>query len=299
MTSLGTRVLVNVLLLVFAVGLALILWLDPWRESPPERVKLSAIDATQIRRLRIEAPDRPAIELIRQDSAWRLVAPFSLRANQDRVASLLGLARVTVHDAFRAEGNNLREFGLDPPKARLLMDEHEFHFGDTEPLNGWRYVRYGADVHLISDAYSYHLLATAPAFVDPAPIGADARPVGFTLPGIRLRLEEGSWRVDPPQASSNADAGERLAKAWISAKAASVRRFDSDLNWEQTIQVELHGESEPLRFRVARLDREWVIGRPDRKVQYHFPKQAARGLLAPVIEIPLTPASRAEAPPSA
>jgi len=164
----------------------------------------------------------------------------------------------------------------------VLMDEHEFRVGDTEPLNGWRYVQYGADVQLITDAYSHHLLATAPAFVDPAPIGADVRPVGFSLPGIRLRLEQGRWRVDPPAASFSADAGERLANAWTSARAASVKSFNSKLDWDQTILVKLDGENEPLRFRVARLEYEWVIGRPEWKVQYHFPKQAGLKLLAPV-----------------
>lgn len=280
MTSLGRRVLVNVVLLLLAVGLVLFLWLDPLREPSPERERLSAIDPTRIHTLRIEAPGRPIIELIRQDSAWRLVAPLSLPANRDRVATVSGLAAAIVHDAFRAEGNDLRQFGLDPPKVKVYMDGHEFQFGDTEPLNGWRYVRYGADVHLITDAYSYQLLGTAPTFADPAPIGADARPTGFSLRGVELRLENGRWRTDPPEALSSADAGERLAKAWRSARAALVRRFDSNLNWEQTILVELDGQNGPLRFRAAHLENEWVIGRPEWKVQYHFPREAGRELLA-------------------
>lgn len=282
MTSLSSRVLVNVVLLLLAAGLALLLWLDPWRKPPPERQRLSGIDPTRLQRLRIEAPDRPAIELVRRGSAWRLVAPFDLPANRDRVASVAGLTAATVHDAFRADGNDLRQFGLDPPEARVLMDGHEFLFGGSEPLNGWRYVRYGADVHLISDAFSYYLLATAAAFVDPAPIGADARPVGFSLPGSSLRLENGRWRFEPPQAAPSPDAGEKLADAWRSARAASVRRLDPDLDWNQTVLVELEGQSRPLRFRVARLGHEWVLGRPEWQVQYHFPAQAGRGLLAAV-----------------
>ncbi|HSS63868.1 MAG TPA: DUF4340 domain-containing protein, partial [Gammaproteobacteria bacterium] len=179
MSSLGARVLVNVVLLSVAVGLVLFIWLDPWRQPPPAREKLSDIDPIQVRRLRIEGPDRAPIELMREKSGWRLVEPLSLPANENRVSALLGLAAATVHDAFRAEGNNLGEFGLDPPKARVLFEQHEFRFGDTESLNGWRYVQYGTDVHLITDAYFHHLLATAPAFVDPSPVGAGARPVGF------------------------------------------------------------------------------------------------------------------------
>lgn len=279
MTCLGARVLVNVVLLSLAAGLAMFLWLDPLRGPPPVEEKLSDIDPTQVRRLRIVGPDRPLIELIRKDGVWRLVAPLSLPANENRVSALLGLAAATVYDAFRAEGNNLGEFGLDPPKFKLLLDEHEFRFGDTEPLNGRRYVEYGEDVHLISDVYFHHLLAPAPAFVDPAPIGSDARPVGFLVSAVKLRLENGRWRVDPPGARGD-DAGERLANAWTSARAASVKHFDPDIDWKQTIQIELNGESEPRRFRIAQLEHELIVGRPEWKVQYHFPKKAGLRLLA-------------------
>lgn len=279
MTNLSLRVVVNLALLLIASALILFMWLDPWQEPSPPVERLSAIDPTRVARVRIEGPSRAPIELRREHSLWRLVAPHALPADENRVAALLGLAAATVHDAFRAEGNNLSKFGLDPPKARVLLDEHELRFGDTDPLNGWRYVQYGPDVHLITDAYFHHLLATPAAFVDPAPIGIEARPVGFVLPGARLRLENGGWRIDPAGPHSSGDAGNRLADAWKSARAASVRRFDPGLDWKRAVQVELNGEREPISFRAARLEHELIIGRPEWKVQYHFPKKAGLRLV--------------------
>jgi hypothetical protein len=281
MTRLRARALVNLVLLSLVLGLVLFIWLDPWRGPPPLRERLSAIDPSQIRKLRVEGSKRSPIELTRGNSGWRLVAPLSLPANEYRVAALLGLASATVHDTFHAQGKDLTEFGLQPPKAKVLLAEHEFRFGDTEPLNGWRYVGYGPNVHLITDHYFHHLLATAPAFVDPAPIGEDARPAGFSISGVKLWLENGRWRINPPKGSSSGDDGERLANAWSSARASSVKGFDSGLNWEQTVLVELEGEDEPLAFRVARLEYELVLGRPEWKVQYHFPKKAGLRLLLP------------------
>jgi len=279
MTGLRLRVLVNVVLLLLVAGLAVFIWLDPWGQPPPAEEKLSAIDPTRVVRVRIEGPKREPIELRRASAVWRLVVPLSLPANENRVAALLGLAAAKVHDGFRAEGNDLKEFGLEPPKARVLLNDHEFLFGDTESLNGWRYVLYGPDVHLITDAYYHHLLATPAAFVDPAPIGVDSRPVAFILSSAKLRLENGSWQIEPPKAGWSADSGNRLAQAWKSARAASVKRFDPTLDWSQTIQVELNGEPVPLRFQVARLEHELVIGRPQWKVQYHFPKRAGLRLV--------------------
>ncbi len=280
MTGLGARVLVNVALLSLALALTVLIWLEPWRQPPPAPERLSAIDPAEITRLRIEARNRAPVELERKSSGWRLVAPLSLPASEYRVSALLALATAPVHDAFRAEGNDLGEFGLAPPKARVMLNEQEFLFGDSEPLNGRRYVAYRGDVHLITDAYFHHLLADAPAFVDPAPIGSDAQPVGFSLPrGETIRLEQGRWRIEPPEPGVDAEAGERLANAWRRARAVSVRGFDPALNWNQAVQLELERQPEPLRFLVSELEYELVLGRQEWKVQYHFPKKAGKRLV--------------------
>lgn len=273
MTRVRLRVLLNAALLLLAAGIAVFLWLDPLEQPAPGEEKLSAIEPARITRVQIRGRGRPPIELRRENAVWRLIGSPSLPANKDRVAALLGLALAPVHDAFRAEGNDLKQFGLEPPKAVVLLDAHEFHFGDTEPLNGRRYVLYGPDVHLITDVYFHHLLATPAAFVDPAPIGDGAKPVGFVLPGATLQLEAGRWSGEHAGDLSADDAGKRLAAAWASARAASVKQFDPELGWERAIEIALDGETQPLRFRLARLNHELVIGREDWKVQYHFPKK--------------------------
>ncbi len=279
MTGLRARVLVNLALLALAVGLAALIWLDPWRQEPPAEERLSAIDPGTVDSLRIERPKQAPITLERAGSGWRLWSPISLPANPYRVAALLAIASAPVHDAFRAEGNDLQQFGLDPPKVKLLLDQHEFRIGDSEPLRGFRYVHYGPDVHLVSDSFFHHLLATAAAFVDPAPIGSDVRVESIALSNATLRLEEGRWQVDPADLALSAEAAERLAGAWSSARATSVKAFESGLDWSGEVRIRLDGEPDPLRFVVARVRHELVLGRPDLKIQYHFPKQAGLALL--------------------
>lgn len=279
MTGLRARVLVNLALLGLAVGLAAVIWLDPWQQEPPAPEKLSAIDPSTVNSLRIERPKQAPIAIQRAGSGWRLLSPISLPANEYRVTALLAVAWASVHDAFRAEGNELREFGLDPPKVKLLLNDHEFRFGDTEPLRGFRYVHYGPDVHLIRDTFFHHLLATAPAFVDPAPIGSDVRVKRVTLSKTTPLLGDGRRRADTADLSFSPEASERLADAWSSARATSVKDFEPGLNWSEEVQIKLAGQSEPLRFVVARLSHQLVFGRPDRQVQYHFPKQAGLSLV--------------------
>ncbi len=279
MTGVRVRVLVNLALLGLAFGLAAVIWLDPWRQQPPAAEKLSAIDPSTVNRLRIERPKRAPIALERTGSSWHMTSPISLPANPYRVAALLRIASAPVHDAFRAEGNDLRQFGLEPPKVKLLLNQHEFRFGDAEPLHGFRYVHYGPDVHLVTDTFFHHLLATAPAFVDPVPIGSDERAESVSLKQATVRLENGRWRVDSADLGLSSDAAERLASAWSSARATSVKAFEPGLDWREEVRVHLVGQPEPLRFVVARLQHQLVLGRPDRQVQYHFAKQAGLALV--------------------
>lgn len=279
MSALRSRAWLNVALLLLAAGLAAVVWLAPSGEPPPAET-LSAIDPTTVERVRIEGTRNAVIELRRDDAGWRLVAPRPLPGNDHRVRALLGIAAARVHEAFRAEGNDLRALGLDPPVARLGLDGHEFLFGDTEPLRGWRYILHGTDVHLITDAYFHHMLATPAAFVDPAPLASATDPVAFLLPGgQRLSREQGVWQADPAFAGLSADSAKRLVDAWKNARAASVRELDPALPWSEVIEVSVEGEPEPLEFKVARPEHEVVLGRARLGVQYHFPIAAGNRLL--------------------
>ena len=279
MTSLRARSLLNLALLLLAGGLVAFIWLGPGSEPPPEPKRLTALDITEITRVRIESRRREPLELIREGSRWQLTEPRALPADPIRVTALMGISSARVHEAFRAEGNDLAVFGLEPPVARIWLDQHEFLFGDTDPLNGWRYVLYGAEVHLITDAFFHHVLATPEAFADRSPIGADARPVVFSLPGATLRLENGDWKVSPQRDDGGANAGRLLVEAWKNARASSVRPLDPALHWQRTVEVGLEDQPAPLRFRIASLEHELVLARPAWNLQYHFPAKAGGRLI--------------------
>ena len=279
MTGLRARALLNLALLLLAGGLIGFIWLGPRSEPPQEPEKLTALDIAEITRVRIEGRRREPLELSREGSRWQLTEPRALPADPVRVTSLMGIASARVHEAFRAEGNDLAAFGLKPPVARIWLNQHELRFGDTDPLNGWRYVLYGPDVHLITDAFFHHVLATPAAFTDRSPIGANARPVAFSLPGATLSLENGDWKVSPQRDNGGANAGDRFAEAWKNARATSVRPLDPALDWRRTIEVGLENQQAALKFRIASLEHELVIARPAWNLQYHFPAKAGSRLI--------------------
>lgn len=274
------RGLLNLTLLIAAGSLISFIWLGAGPNSGPEAERLSTLVPGTITRMRIERRGRPALAFERDGSRWRMVTPVERPANPDKVTALLGLASARVHEAFRAIGNDLAVYGLEPPAARVWLGDEAFAFGDTDPLNGWRYILHGPDVHLITDAYFHHVLATPAAFLHPAPLAGVPRPTGISVTAAVRRAGGQNAGTMPPSEMVAGDTGRKLIDAWVAARAASVRALDPRLQWTDGVRVSLQGGAPDIRFQAAWLEHELALGRRDWEVQYHFPRAAARTLLA-------------------
>jgi len=279
MSGLRARAVLNLVLLLVAGTLIAFIWLGPASKQAPEAARLSRLDANTVTRVRIERAGQPPLVLERDGVLWRIKSPSERPANGIKVAALLGLASARVHDAFRAIGNDLAAFGLEPPAARVWFDNEAFTFGDTDPLNGWRYVLHGPDVHLITDAYFHHILATPPAYLDPAPLAQVSRPVGVSVMPATRQASKQEGGTSPAAESAVRHPGKKLVEAWVAARATAVRALDSRLPWTGAVRVSLPDGKPDIRFQVARLEHEVAFGRRDWAVQYHFPRAAGELLL--------------------
>ncbi|MEJ2694895.1 MAG: hypothetical protein P8166_18235 [Candidatus Thiodiazotropha sp.] len=83
-------------------------------------------------------------------------SPNWLRINQ-----LLAICHTASLERFPTPADT-SPFGLAPAPIQLRLDGLTLDIGGTEPVNGWRYVRIGDQIHLIADGF-YHHLTAAPA----------------------------------------------------------------------------------------------------------------------------------------
>ncbi|NIR29157.1 MAG: DUF4340 domain-containing protein [Gammaproteobacteria bacterium] len=275
-----SRALLNVALLVVAVGLGLLLVLEPGRPVPEATQRLTALDAGAITQVRIEIPDGEPVEIAQRGEAWRLRAPLQLPANPFRVEMLTRAAEAVSHARYRVAEEDLPRFGLAPPRATLYLDDTALAFGATEPLSGRRYVRVGGEIHLVDDRFLARLTSPPASFVHPGPLGPDPEPLELTLPDAHLTLAEGGWRLVPEDPGVSRDALAALVDAWRYAQALSVRALDPDLHADATVRVRLRDRSEPVRFHVARDEERVILTRPDAGVQYHFTPTTGERLLS-------------------
>ncbi|MES9977273.1 MAG: hypothetical protein ABW107_00830, partial [Candidatus Thiodiazotropha sp. 6PLUC5] len=82
-----------------------------------------------------------------------------------RVKQLLEICRTESLRHFPAPAE-LKPFGLDQPNLILRLNQTQFSFGTTDPINGWRYVLHRGEIHLIGNGFQHHLIAPIDAWLE-------------------------------------------------------------------------------------------------------------------------------------
>jgi hypothetical protein len=142
---------VNLILLATVALLGALIWFAQPAGFPP----LTPLDPFTVELIEISDLSGRQIRLQRDARGWR---SGSATANHPRIAQLLGICRTASLDRFPTPAD-LSPFGLDPAPIRLRLDGLIIDFGTTDPINGWRYVRVGNQIHLIADGFYHHLTA--------------------------------------------------------------------------------------------------------------------------------------------
>lgn len=275
----NTRLLLNLGLLALVIILGLLAYFQPGVKKPPALPKLTDLAVADIDRIRIEDRDGKTIVLARAGEHWQLVEPAQLPANAFRVDSLLRLADEPSQARLDAKELELSEFGLDAPRIRLYLNDREFTFGTTEPLNGRRYVHTGDTVHLVTDRYFHLLTGGFTEFVNQQLVPPDSRIAEIITPDWHLtRTAEGKWTLSPEKPGLSADTLNMLADNWRNAQAIWIQPYEKSEAKGQ-VSVRLEGVEQPLQFDILAQEPEFILARPEIGLQYHLAEDAARSLL--------------------
>lgn len=276
------RGLLNLALAGVAVGLGLLVWLRPGLEPAAQPQPLTTLAAAGVTRIEVERGQRAPLIFSRQAGGWQLSGEPPLPASPFQVRSLLAILSAEVRRDYRAAELNLPELGLQPPRASITLNgTTTLDIGDTEPLEGLRYVRHGTDVALIEDRYQPLINADRTNFIERRLLGEDAHIIRLVLPDLTLaRSDDGHWELTPDDPSISADAIQRLLENWQGASALFVRPLDAAADGTgSAIRVELAGAGPPLLFSLQARAPELILARPELGIQYHFSAGAAQRLL--------------------
>lgn len=262
------RLAVNIVLLALAVFLIAIAVFEPGQDEPPEKPVIATMDSQTINRIVIERPDEPPVRMEKQDGDWRMTAPRSLPAAPGKLDKLLRFPGTTSQRRYAVTELNPAGLGLGDDSVRLRLNDTWFAFGDTDAINGWRYVRVADTVHLVEDSIYYNLRQDPLSWVSTRLLPEDAKITALRLPKIELSLQDGVWQAS--QASGGADAIVALIQRWQRAHALSVHPLDEKAKYSGTVRVSLADGGEPIVFKLIELDTGFELAREDLKLKYRL-----------------------------
>ncbi|HWQ94682.1 MAG TPA: DUF4340 domain-containing protein, partial [Gammaproteobacteria bacterium] len=299
----NSRTWLNLGLLILAGALVIVSVYLPGVKKPTPLPALTSLTPASVTSIRIERTAQPAISLKKEASGdvqgstnvaggrmpgatWRLTEPLQLPANTVVVESFLGLAQTASHAQWAAASLDLEKFKLKTPRIRVRLNDVELGFGDTEPLEGRRYVLAGNTVHLINDGYYPKLIAPPAYFASLALLPGPEPLKEIELPGLTLRRDAQGWSAQPgasdAQGSANVaggrmpgatpDAVNTLVQEWTAAQALRVRPYSVPMSQDkppETVTVRQGGAL--LRFIIVSRAPELILARPEIGVQYHLP----------------------------
>ena len=199
---------------------------------------------------------------------WAIAGHTVLPADQLQVSALTRLAQQKPVRSYPVAELDLARLALEPPRASVMLNDIQVDFGDTEPLEGLRYVRVGAQVHLTPDLYQHLIDAGFSQFVQRRLLPEQASISSLSLPAFSVKKSDRDW-VTEPQQDVSADRIQQLIDNWQQASALSVKSADTSTAGER-IEVVLDDPAQVVRFVIAAREPDLVLLRPDLGLEYHM-----------------------------
>ncbi len=269
-----SRLLLNLILLLAAIGLALTVWYV-YQDKNREHY-LSALDISQVNTITIPRTQGDII-LSRRHDSWRMEKPYALPAHDFRVQTLLGLLQTPVTQAYSSNELDLTQFGLQPARAIIRFNDVEIQFGKSNPVNNKRYIQSANQIYLLDDTLYPLISAEASSFVNLSLLDSSASIVKLELPGLTLQQDSAQLWHDKNGKTVAADNAQQLLDNWRDTSAFGVHAYMARAH-AKPVYLQL-ADNSTLHFMVLQENNGLIIGRPDMGVEYHFDALYADKLL--------------------
>ena len=276
-----SRTLLNIALLILVALLAITVFTPGQNQQENQSGKvLAPLSPADVDRISIRHNQRQ-IELKKAEGNWRMMKPVSIAANSFRIDTLLKMLENSSHASYPVSGLDLDKYGLKEVDTSISFNNSAIDFGIVNPVNGYRYVRSGNNVHLIDDHFYPLVSSQIGTLVARELLDRNAEIQKLQLPQHTIyRDDDGIWQssdeLDP-------DAINEVIHHWQNSQAFGVHNYMQRETLAE-ISVFLAGKDQPIRFFVTDTDPWLIIARPDLDIEYHFNLEFHDRLLQPGVE---------------
>lgn len=272
----GKRSWLNLVLLFLVVSLAMLVYLEPGKESQ-QTILLTSLDAEAVQQISVERAE-DSVVLQKQSGRWLLQTPVVVPAKLLYVQQLLEILSQQSVQQYPAEGLDLGKYGLQPPQAKLVVDELELAFGRINPLNSRLYVMVDNVIHMVA-ANDISLLSEPwHGYVSSALFGAGDKLQSLQLPGLgRLDRSDKGWLFDGAIVPDSADQLQAFVDAWTHAQALQVRSMSDTVAPENVVVSLVSGAQ--ISFGLQATEEGLILQRHELGLEYVFDAVQKKRLL--------------------
>lgn len=263
-----SRLIINLLLLLLAIGLGLVAWLKPGQQQS-QRLQLTTLDPHSIQLIRIERQAGDSIVFKHLNGQWRLTQPIKAAALNGKVERLLKISQIRPAVSYPLDANALSRFGLLNPMARLSFNDTHLAIGSTESMNSRRYISDDTQLYLVDDTFLHHLTAPIDDYLDTRLLADGVQITQLQTPQLQLQQNKsGHWQnLLQPNDEVSADAVQMLFDEWRFARAIHVSHRPSSTTIGEDILITL-SSGETKGFSVIRQQNEVILVANDTPLAY-------------------------------
>lgn len=275
--------------------IVIVYWLNQTDFNPtPIPNKLTQLKPSSINQITIEQAHRTPIIITKQHQQWQLTQPVQAKANPTRIKLLLSLLSQPIgkQHAVNAQ-TNLSSFGIAQDSLQLQLNDHQFTFGNLEPISQKRYLLYQNQLFLVEDTVAPLLNTTATNLIDNQIIHGKLTKLTvpyyqqqqLTQQHVTLILEQGHWQASEEQNFST-DELTQLIEKWQHSKALQVlpyQSIESKLTQpQQRVELTVSDKSKPISLSLYLDKQHFFIINPESQLAYQFSHRHFQQLLLPI-----------------
>ena len=192
--------------------------------------------------------------------------PFKFKANPNRIESILSLLTTKSYKKLKLDEVDIAQFDLRDPRVILTLNNYEFSFGTTNPIDQKRYILFGQEIYLTNDFLFPQLMVSFEFFLETKLLPDNINITSIKFPEYEIQKNENKWTST--KKDHNKEKIKDLVSKWEKATALSINKYEKKDN-EGIISI-LRSSGERINFAIIETEPYLILAREDIGIQYNM-----------------------------
>ena len=259
------RIWINIFLLVVIISLSTTIFFKKDKIND-EFIILSNIDPNNIEKIEIQRKALDTLSFNKKEGEWYIDLPFKFRANPNRIESILSLLKTESYKKLKLDEVDIAQFDLRDPRVILTLNNYEFSFGTTNPIDQKRYILFDQEIYLTNDFLFPQLMVSFEFFLETKLLPDNINITSIKFPEYEIQKNENKWTST--KKDHNKEKIKDLVSKWKKATALSINKYEKKDN-EGIISI-LRSSGEKINFAIIETEPYLILAREDIGIQYNM-----------------------------